>query len=196
MSTCQLNSTSHSCIYIHKSDVTLPVSTHSHEHVDSKLPLVGRTIIKCLINNEILLGVKRMPFNSNKAADEAAEAGALVIDLMLKRSMSVLTGIETESAFMDNLRGRKRETVEWQRQTWGILCRTFTGWWEQTSIFPNANKKKLPLAVTRLTSFALHIVLLDCFIAGQKQEDVTDIWRILMWREIQLYPWIILSIVI
>lgn len=112
------------------------------------------------------------------------------------RDQWVCWQVATASAFMEKLRGRRG--VKWVRQTWGVLCRTFTGWWGQTSIFLNASKKKnAPIGVTHQSAaFILHILLPDGFVARRKREEDIDSWRISMWREIQLYLCIFLNIVL
>lgn len=77
------------------------------------------------------MGVKRISFNSNKTADDAAEAAALFIDLMLicvlevRRSIGVLTGIGTNSAFMENLHGRRREMIDMTETNLGDIVQNF-----------------------------------------------------------------------
>lgn len=112
--------------------------------------------------------------------------------------MSVLTSIETESAFMGNLRGRRRDMLDMTETNLGEIVQDFH-WMVRTDLHLSQcqqNKKSSRWGVTHHTLFVLHIVLLDCFVTDQKQEEVIDIWRISMWREIQLYLSIILSIVI
>lgn len=89
------------------------------------------------------------------------------------RSMRVLTSIETESAFMGNLHGRRREMVDMTETNLGHIVQDFH-WMVRTDLHlsqcqQKKREKKLLLGGHH-TLFVLHIVLLDCFVADQKQE--------------------------
>lgn len=60
--------------------------------------------------------------------------------------MSVLTGIETESAFMGNLRGRRREMVDMTETNLGDIVQDFH-WMMRTDLHLSQcqQKQKLPL---------------------------------------------------
>lgn len=49
----------------------------------------------------------------------------LIHGLEVRRSMSVVTGIETESAFMENLHGRRREMVDMTETNLGDIVQDF-----------------------------------------------------------------------
>lgn len=147
---------------------------------------------------------KWIHFNWNKAADKAARSCCPLhwLDADLRIGSEEID--ERTDKYRDgiSLYGESTWTEEgygwYDRDKPGGDCAglSLDGENRPPSFSMPTKQKKVPLGVTHHTLFALHIVLLDCFVADQKQEEVIDIWRISMWREIQLYLSIILSIVI
>lgn len=69
------------------------------------------------------------------------------------------------------------EMVDMTETNLGDIVQDFH-WMMRTDLHRSqCQPKKLPLGVTHHTSFVLHIVFLDCFVAGHKQDEVSDIWR-------------------
>lgn len=122
----------------------------------------------------------------------------LICALEVRRSVSVLTGIETESAFMGNLRGRRREMVDMTETNLGDIVQDFH-WMMRTDLHLSQcqQKQKLPLGggshiTHRLCSTLCYwIVLLQA-----KSRKKSSIFGEHQCAAIQLYLWIILSIVI
>lgn len=143
------------------------------------------------------MGVKQIPFNSNKAA----ETVALFIDLMLilglevTRSMSVLTGSDCISLYGETTwAGGWNGSDKPEGYCAGLSLDDED---KPPSFSMPAKRKKLPSVVTHQSAaFTLHILLPEAFVAGRKREEVIDIWRISMWRKIQLCLCIFLNIVL
>lgn len=144
------------------------------------------------------MGVKQIPFNSNKAA----ETVALFIDLMLilglgvTRSMSVLTGSDCISLYGETTwvggGGGWNGSDKPEGYCAGLSLDDED---KPPSFSMPAKRKKLPSVVTHQSAaFTLHILLPEAFVAGRKREEVVDIWRISMRREIHLYLCIFLNI--
>lgn len=94
--------------------------------------------------------------------------------------MSVLTGIETESAFMENLRERRREMVDMTGTNLrGYRAGLSLDAENRPPSFLMPTGEKSSRRGSRIThGLCSTLLLLDCLVADQKHEEVIDIWRI------------------